>query len=294
MTTERPETQDRADPHAAPPAGTVSTASWPFALRSDFPPGAMHRTLFAEICLAKLSAGVREQLRALGCGEWLDHPDETVTVETEIVGVDERGGPRYGPRNLIPLAELAARIRSVPTPAARQAQEKERREWEERRRAEALARQRARGEAARERPARAAEGRGVGGAVSPPPVVSEVRPPVGDQINTAPFSDRCTVVATLWPKGSPCRTRHGAVRAGDVPADVRARLRAAGCGPLDDPEALIPLGAEMALGRPRTAVAVSEVVRLIQEAGRRRPAGVDGTPGGRSESDDLEDSGTKP
>jgi hypothetical protein len=112
MTTERQETRDRADPHAAPPAGMVSTAGWPFTLRGNFPPGAMHRTLFAEIPLAGLPAGVREQLRALGCGPWLDDPDETVTLEAEIVGTEERGGvagPRYGPRPCVALAELAWR-----------------------------------------------------------------------------------------------------------------------------------------------------------------------------------------
>jgi hypothetical protein len=160
MTTERHETRDRGDPHAAP----VSTAGWPYTLRSDFPPGAMHRTLFADVRLAGLPAAVREQLRALGCGPWLDDPDETVTLEAEIVGTEERGGvvgPRYGPRPHVPLAELVARIRSGPTPAARRDQEKERREFEESRRAEALARQRAQDEArlaaARERAAREAE-----------------------------------------------------------------------------------------------------------------------------------------
>jgi hypothetical protein len=146
MTIERPEARDRGGVLA----GTVSTAGWPCTLRSVFPPGALHRTLFAEIRLAGLPAGVRDQLRALGCGEWLDDPDETVSLDAEIVGSEERGGvvgPCYGPRPHVPLAELVARIRSGPTPAARREQEKGRREFEERRRAEVLARLRAQDEA---------------------------------------------------------------------------------------------------------------------------------------------------
>jgi hypothetical protein len=77
---------------AAPPSGTVSTAGWPFTLRSAFPTGALHRTLYADVRLADLPGEVRELLRALGCGPWLDDPDETATVEAEIVGTEERGG----------------------------------------------------------------------------------------------------------------------------------------------------------------------------------------------------------
>jgi hypothetical protein len=311
MTTERPDTRGRDDA----PAGTVSTAGWPCTLRSAFPTGALHRTLFAEVRLAELPGDVREQLRALGCGPWLDDPDETVTLEAEVVGTVERGGvvgPRYGPRPHLPVTELATCIQSGPTPAERRDQEREQREFEERRHAEALARRQAEDEArlsaARERSGREAEAerrrhnliaevslrgtipappsvprpehRGTDAAVSPPSPVSGVSPVVDDVIDTWPFADRCTVVQTLWPKGSPHRVRLLSVRAGDVPADVRERLRAAGCGPLNDPETMIPLGEEMALGRPRTTVAVTEVVRLVQAevARRARPAEAGGTP----------------
>jgi hypothetical protein len=106
---------------------------------------------------------------------------------------------------------------------------------------------------------------------------------VDDVIDTRPFESRCSVMATIWPKGSPHRVRLLSVRAGDLPADVRERLRAAGCGPLDDPETMVPLGEEMALGRPRARVAVAEVVRLVKaEAARRaRPAETDGEPAPR-------------
>jgi hypothetical protein len=106
---------------------------------------------------------------------------------------------------------------------------------------------------------------------------------VDDVIDTRPFESRCTVTGTVWPPGSPHRVRLLSVRAGDLPAEVRERLRAAGCGPLGDPETMIPLGEELALGRPRTTVAVAEVVRLVKaEAARRgRPAEAGGEPAPR-------------
>ncbi len=100
-----------------------------------------------------------------------------------------------------------------------------------------------------------------------------------DKIDTGPFAHRCTLVGTVWPPGSTHRVRLVAVHAGDLPDDVLGRLRAAGGGPLDDPHQLVPLGEEAALGRPRTTVTVSEVVRLLKdgrEAAGRRRAGAGG------------------
>jgi hypothetical protein len=41
----------QTDP-AAPPADTVITTSWAYALRSEFLAGALHRTLYADVRLA--------------------------------------------------------------------------------------------------------------------------------------------------------------------------------------------------------------------------------------------------
>jgi hypothetical protein len=280
-------------------------------LRTEYPPGAMCRVQYVDVRAGDLPAGVRERLRQHGCGPWVDEADELIPLG-EAVCLNLFGRGTFGPRPEVPLSDIVARVRSGPTPAERREREREQREWEAHHRAKTLARRQAEDErrlaAARERSGREAEAerrrqhliaefslrgtipappsvplperRGTDAAVRRPRPVSGVGPVVDDVIDTRPFESRCSVMATIWPKGSPHRVRLLSVRAGDVPAEVRDRLRDAGCGPLDDPETMIPLGEEMALGRPRTTVAVAEVVRLVQaEAARRaRPAEAGGIP----------------
>ena len=93
-------------------------------------------------------------------------------------------------------------------------------------------------------------------------------PPIPpDQIDTRPFARRCTVTRTEYPRGAMHRTRYLSVRAGDLPADVRERLRAEGCGPwVDVDEEMIPLGEEMALGQPPPTISVAELVGRIKSS----------------------------
>jgi hypothetical protein len=75
----------------------------------------------------------------------------------------------------------------------------------------------------------------------------------------------CVITATIWPPGSCHKVRLLAVPARDLPAEMKERLRAEGCGEwVDEPEELIPLGEEAALGRPRNPIPVEEIVTRIK------------------------------
>jgi hypothetical protein len=91
------------------------------------------------------------------------------------------------------------------------------------------------------------------------------RPPATepDQIDTSPFASRCFIIAKVWPPGSPHSVRLLAVSAGDLSAEAKDKLRAAGVD-VDDPKRFIPLGGETALGRPRNPIAIAEIVALVE------------------------------
>jgi hypothetical protein len=92
-----------------------------------------------------------------------------------------------------------------------------------------------------------------------------VPPTPADVIETGPFAGRCTFATTVWPPGSPFRVRLLAVRAVDLPADVRERLRAAGVGEwVDDDDEMVPLGPEMCMGQPGPTIAVDEIVGRLK------------------------------
>jgi hypothetical protein len=92
------------------------------------------------------------------------------------------------------------------------------------------------------------------------------RPPATEpgMIDTAPFAGRCCITAKVWPPGSPHSVRLLAVSAGDLSAEARDKLRAAGVE-VDDAKRFIPLGRETALGRPRSSIALAEIVALVEE-----------------------------
>jgi hypothetical protein len=120
----------------------VSTDDWgAYALRKEYPPGAWHQLLYADVSLTALPAKVRERLLAFdpGLAAWLDDPEgEVLSWRAEIVGTHEAGDDtvrttslKYGPPRRLKLADLAAKVRGDgETPAERR----------ERRRAEADAR----------------------------------------------------------------------------------------------------------------------------------------------------------
>ncbi len=97
-----------------------------------------------------------------------------------------------------------------------------------------------------------------------------------DMIDTRPFAARCAL-RTEWPTGAMHRVQYVDVRAGDLPADVRERLRQAGCGPwVDEDGELIPLGEAVIVGTderggvvglrygPRPRIPVAELVARVR------------------------------
>jgi hypothetical protein len=92
-----------------------------------------------------------------------------------------------------------------------------------------------------------------------------------DAVDTRPFAGKCQTV-TVWEPGACYRSVYCHVRAGDLPPELRDRLRAAGCGPwVDEDDELLPLGEQVCLsvfGRgtfgPRPSIPLGELVARIR------------------------------